>query len=337
MVYLLMVVFLLSLGLTWCLRRYALTKNILDIPNHRSAHLVPTPRGGGMAFILTLIMAIPCLAALNFEILPMGMAIVGAGLLVAVLGFFDDHDHLSARFRLIGHFTASIVALYWLGGMPAISFLGWMIPACTMLNVFAVIYLVWLLNLYNFMDGIDGLASIEAISVCVGGAFLYWLNGDYVLMGLPLALAAAVLGFLWWNFPPARIFMGDAGSGFLGLILGLLSIQAASTTPQLFWCWLIMLGVFIVDATVTLLSHLFQGLKVYEAHRDHAYQHAVRRYGSHFRVGFGVFIINVFWLLPMAIIVNRLTIGGSTGLFIAYLPLVVLSLGFKAGRRDYVQ
>ena len=324
-------IFILSFALTWCLYRYALAKNIMDHPNHRSSHHVPTPRGGGVAFIIAFLIAIPWVGYLGFVVWPVGVALIGAGLFVAALGFFDDHQHIPAYVRIVGHLGASMFAVYYLGGMPSMSFLGWIVPAGFVLNSLAVIYLVWLLNLYNFMDGIDGIACVEALSVCFGGVFLYWLNGDYAMVGLPLALAAAVTGFFWWNFPPARIFMGDAGSGFLGLVLGILSIQAAGLKPQFFWGWLILLGVFIVDATVTLLRRLFQGLKIYEAHHDHAYQHAARRADSHFWVGFSVLMINIFWLLPMAILVGRLSVSGSTGLIIAYLPLIFLAFKFRAG------
>ncbi len=331
MVYLLVTIFILSLVLTGFFRRYALARNILDVPNHRSSHVLPTPRGGGVAFVFVVLVAFPFIGYLGFDILPIGTALLGAGLFVAALGFFDDHGHLPASFRLLGHFAASMFALYWLGGMPSIAFLGWIVSAGWLLNSLAVLYLVWMLNLYNFMDGIDGIAAIETISVCLGGAFIYWLNADYALLGLPLVLAAAVAGFLWWNFPSARIFMGDAGSNFLGLSLGVLTIQAASVRPHFFWVWLILLGVFIVDATVTLLFRLFQGLKVYQAHRDHAYQHAAQRLGSHSLTTIGVLVINVIWLVPIAIMVDRMFVSGLIGLLIAYLPLVVLAIVLKAG------
>ena len=334
MIYLLLAVFALSLGLTWCLRRYALAKNIIDVPNHRSSHIIPTPRGGGVAFIVAVLIAIPLMIYLGVVSLPFSLALMGPGLFVAALGFFDDHGHVPAHFRLLGHFTASIFAVYCMGGMPAIAILGWNVPDGWLLSGVAVVYLVWILNLYNFMDGIDGLAAVEAICVCLGGALLYWLNGDYAVMGIPLIIAAAVAGFLWWNFPPARIFMGDAGSGFLGLVLGILSIQAASIKPQFFWCWLILLGVFIVDATTTLLRHLFHGIKLYEAHCDHAYQHAVRRFDSHYKVTCAILMINVFWLLPMAILMNKGFLNGFVGLVIAYIPLVILAICFKAGLRE---
>lgn len=332
MIYLLIIVFFMSLTLTGSIRRYAVAKNIIDIPNHRSSHNVPTPRGGGVAFIITFLLAIPLVGDRSAVISPVCIALVGAGLSVAALGFIDDRWHIAARWRLLGHFVTSLFALYCLGGVPAILFGNFLLSPGMLLNILALLYLVWLLNLYNFMDGIDGIAGIEAMSVCLGGAFLYGLTGDALLMGLPLALAAAVAGFLWWNLPSARIFMGDAGSGFLGLILGILSIQAAMVHSQLFWCWLILLGVFIVDSTLTLLYRLLRGCKVYEAHRSHAYQKALCYFSGHIGVTFSVLLINMVWLFPLAVLVALGMVPGFSGLMMAYAPLVMLTVKLKAGR-----
>jgi len=141
----------------------------------------------------------------------------------------------------------------------------------------------------------------------------------------------AVAGFLLWNFPPAKIFMGDAGSGFLGITLGLFSIQAAHIAPQFFYSWLILLGVFIVDATWTLIRRFLRGEKVYEAHRSHAYQFASRQYLSHKTVTLAVAAINTCWLLPIALWVGLGNLNGLLGLMIAYLPLWLLAVHFKAG------
>ena len=138
---------------------------------------------------------------------------------------------------------------------------------------FFAFYLVWLLNLYNFMDGIDGLASLQAIFVCVGGALLYWLNGQLTQALLPF-IASFLPCFLdsCSGIFHRKIFMGDAGSGFLGIVLGILSIHAMWMNTNFFWAWLVLLGVFIVDATYTPIRRLLRGDKVYEAHRSHAYQ-----------------------------------------------------------------
>lgn len=334
MLYLLLIVFSLSLIFTWGLRRYAIEKNIIDVPNHRSSHVIPTPRGGGLAFIAVILISLPILAYKGLALLPVCLALGSAGLFISVLGFMDDRQSITARVRLFGHFSASVLALYCLGGAPSIVVLGWIVPAGLLLTLLALLYLVWLLNLYNFMDGIDGLAALEAMSVCISMAFLYWLKTDYYLMGLPLVLAAAVAGFFCWNFPPARIFMGDAGSGFLGLALGILSIQAAWVRPEYLWEWLILLGVFIVDATVTLVNRFIRGCIVYEAHRSHAYQHTARHFGRHLWVTGGVFMVNMCWLFPFAVMVNRFALDGFMALIIAYAPLVIIAIKLKAGLKD---
>lgn len=251
------------------------------------------------------------------------------------MGFLDDHSHIAARWRLLVHFVAASWALIWIGGLPALPLLGVMVAAGWLAEMLAVLYLVWLLNLYNFMDGIDGLAGIEAATACAGAALLCMVGApDVAAWGAPMLLLAGVAGFLCWNFPPAKIFMGDAGSGFLGLMLGLLSIQAGWVNPAFFWAWLILLGVFIVDATLTLLRRLLRRHKPYEAHRSHAYQYASRKYGSHRRITLAVLAINILWLLPMAMAVGLGYVDGVLGLLIAYAPLVWLGFRFKAGAEE---
>lgn len=324
-------VLVVSFFSTYGLRRYALARSIIDIPNARSSHTVPTPRGGGVGIVISLLLAFPALTYAGFLSWSITWNLLGVGVVVALVGFLDDHGHIAARWRLLGHFLASIWALYWLGGLPTIILFGFNLELGWLGHVLAAFYLVWMLNLYNFMDGIDGLASIEAICVCLGASLLYWLGGFDGLIIVPLVLSAAVAGFLFWNFPPARIFMGDAGSGFLGIILGLLSLQAVWVSPKLLWVWLILLGVFIVDATVTLLRRLLRGDKVYEAHRSHAYQFASRQFGKHLPVTLAVVVINLFWLLPIAACVVLLELDGAFGLILAYAPLIALALKFNAG------
>lgn len=328
-----------ALFLTGALRRYALARSLMDIPSARSSHSVPTPRGGGVAIVVSFLLALPLLAGMSFIAWPLAWALLGAGAGIAVLGFLDDHGHIAARWRLLGHFAAAIWALFWLGGLPPVVMFGVSVDLGWFGHALAAVYLVWLLNLYNFMDGIDGIASVEAICVCLGGALLYGLLGfagstQPTAWVAPVLLAAAVAGFLFWNFPPARIFMGDAGSGFLGINLGVLSLQAAWVAPQLLWSWLILLGVFIVDATFTLLRRLLRGDKVYEAHRSHAYQYASRQYGSHLPVTLVVGGINILWLLPIALWVGLGGVDGLLGLLIAYVPLLALTLKYHAGELE---
>lgn len=324
----------ISFLLTFALRRYALANSLIDIPNARSSHSIPTPRGGGVAIVIVFLVGLLCTPLVSGSPWSWVVALGGSGLLVAVVGFLDDHGHIAARWRLVAHFLAAAWALFWLDGSLVLQLPGLTLDIAWLVYVLAAFFLVWLLNLYNFMDGIDGIASVEAITTCVGGALIYWLLGQHEQIPLLLMLAAAVAGFLFWNFPPARIFMGDAGSGFLGLILGVLTVMAAMVEPQLLWSWLILLGVFVLDATWTLIRRLVRGDKVYEAHRSHAYQFASREYGAHLPVTLAVLAINVLWLLPWACVVALGYVDGLLGLVIAYVPLALLAVRFKAGELE---
>ena len=323
-----------SLLITGLLRRYALSTSLIDIPNSRSSHTVPTPRGGGVAIVLSFLAVLPVAWMQGALALEAMLALLGAGGLVAVIGFMDDHGHIAARWRLVGHFAGAAWALFWLGGLPPLSVFGFVLDMGWLGSVLAAVYLVWMLNLYNFMDGIDGLASVEAMCATLGMCAIYLASGYVALIWPALLLGLAVAGFLFWNFPPARIFMGDAGSGFLGITLGILALHAAWSDSQLFWAWLILLGVFIVDATVTLVRRLMAGQKVYEAHRTHAYQYASRKYGKHLPVTLGVILINLLWLLPLAWVVVCQEMNGAVGLLLAYAPLVVLAIKFDAGKPE---
>nr|WP_314490222.1 glycosyltransferase family 4 protein [uncultured Pseudomonas sp.] len=332
--WLLIAVAIASFLLTAVIRRYALARSLMDIPNARSSHTVPTPRGGGVAIVLTFLPALLALWQQGWATGSQVLALGGAGLLVAIVGFVDDHGHIPARWRLLGHFAAALGLLIGLGGAPSLTVAGIPVHSAWLLLPLLAVYLVWLLNLYNFMDGIDGIAGLEALSACAAMCVVYAMGGHSQAMAAPLLLAAAVLGFLVWNFPPAKIFMGDAGSGFLGLTLGGLSLQGAWLDGHYFWAWVIVLGVFIVDATVTLLRRLLAGEKVYEAHRSHAYQHAARRFGRHLPVTLCTAAVTLCWLLPMALCVTWFGLDGALATLIAYVPLVALALKFRAGRAE---
>ncbi len=334
--FLLVFVCLGAFALTGMLRRYALLKSLLDIPNERSSHDVPTPRGGGMAVVAVFLAGLIALGSAGIMPAFLFWGLLGAGGLAALIGWADDRKDIPARFRLAGHFIAAAWALFWLGGLPPLPVFGVEIKMGIAGHVLAAVYLVWLLNLYNFMDGINGIAGIEAITVCAGGAVLHllWPGCEDRAWMIALLLAAATAGFLVWNFPAAEIFMGDSGSGFLGIVLGVLSVYAGWLQAELFWGWVILLGTFIVDTTVTLVRRALQGEKVYEAHRRHAYQHAARKYGSHTPVSIVYGAINLFWLLPMAAMVALGLMDGFAGVIISYLPLIALAVWFKAGLQD---
>ncbi len=315
--------------LSGLLRRNALRWGLIDIPNERSSHDTPVPRGGGVAVALVFLCFLPLLQRQAHTAGPLFLALYGAGTLIALVGFLDDRGHIPARKRLIAHFAAAAWILYHL--FPA---LGAGAAGDWLLAGGFALCLVWLLNLYNFMDGIDAITGSETLSVCLAAAFLSWrLLPDDPSWTVLLLLASCVAGFLVWNLPPARLFMGDAGSAFLGIALGALAVHAFRQAPPLFHAWLVLLGVYIVDASVTLARRILAGEKFYQAHRTHAYQHAAIRYGSHGRISLAIALINLLWLFPLAAAVALEWIHAALGIAIGYLPLVVLAFHFKAGVR----
>ena len=325
----------LSFLLTGLLRRYALAKSLMDVPNNRSSHSTPTPRGGGVSIVITFLAGLLYLWFIHLVSTDFLFALFGAGAIIAIIGFIDDHGHIAARWRLLGHFTSAIWLVFWLGGLPVLTIFGESFNLTWIGDVLLIIGLVWFLNLYNFMDGIDGIASVEALSstLIVILLFLFVFNHEDIV-SLNIIMFAAVAGFLMWNFPPAKIFMGDAGSGFLGLMLGAIALSSLHIAYQMLWVWLILLGVFIVDATYTLLRRLMRGEKIYEAHRSHAYQYASRKYSSHLPVTLGVLFINISWLAPWSYVVAIDVVGGVVGVLCAYLPLLWLAWYFRAGEEE---
>ena len=328
---------LASAVLAGLIRHYAISKNLMDIPNERSSHSIPTPRGGGVSIVVTFLIGLLFLWATSLLKDMTFIALFGAGLGIAITGFIDDHGHIAARWRLLAHFGVSGWLIYWLGGLPPLVLFGTAYDFGWVGHLLSVVAFVWLLNLYNFMDGIDGIAGVEALSSTLLSGSLILLVFDYqATASLHFLMTAAVAGFLVWNFPPAKIFMGDSGSGFVGLMLGALALINTHIAPQMLWVWLILLGVFIVDATYTLIRRLLRGDKVYEAHRSHAYQYASRKYGGHLPVTLAVLVINLFWLAPWSLAVALGEVDGAAGLMCAYVPLFWLAWYFHAGELEQV-
>ncbi|WP_040262155.1 MraY family glycosyltransferase [Pseudomonas massiliensis] len=330
-------VFTLAVSLTWGMRGYALRKQLMDVPNSRSSHTVPTPRGGGVGIVGALVLGLPAAVYLGLLTAADASLLALPGLGVAVLGFADDHGHIAARWRLLGHFIAAAAGLALLDKWPVVPLYQHVCLAGLWVSIPLVFGLVWLLNLYNFMDGIDGIAGVQAVTVCLSLAWLGYLYATPADVALALMLVAAAAGFLCWNLPPAKIFMGDAGSGFLGLVIGLLWLKIASHAPQVFWPGLVLMGVFVVDATWTLVVRLRRGEKLYQAHRSHGYQHAAQRWG-HGRVTATVAVLNLGWLLPMGWVIADGGLPIAVGVPIALSPILWLAwrsgAGLSKGRLD---
>lgn len=325
-----------SFGVTQVIRRNGSRISRLDIPNERSSHATPTMRGGGIAIVLIVLATLIGLCLTNTMASREALSIAAGSLIVALVGFLDDRGRLtSARWRLLGHLIAAIVIVAGLHGIPTLPVFGNSIDIGVIGSILGVLYLMWLLNLFNFMDGIDGITGIESLTTGLCGAYLVWdIAPQSQLWFVPIALAGATLGFLVLNWSPAKIFIGDVGSGFIGIVFGALSIQVAHTSKPLGWSWVILMGVFIVDATVTLIRRALRRERLYLAHRGHTYQHVARRIGRHAPVSLGVGAINLLWLFPIALLVAHETIDGFSGVLVAYVPLVIVAIKFNAGKSN---
>jgi Fuc2NAc and GlcNAc transferase len=321
-----------SCVLTWFVLRLARRLALLDVPNERSSHQLPTPRGGGVAIVFTVVAAWLFAAVYGLVDRQEVVVMASGGLLVAAIGLADDRSDVPAKWRLVVHLIAAAFLVAATGALSSISVAGIDVDPGWLGPILAVLYIVWLLNLYNFMDGIDGIAGVEAVTVALPASLLLWLTGDTGLAAVTAALGAASLGFLVWNWPPAKIFMGDVGSSYLGYTFGALAVLSHETAGLDIYAWSILLGVFIVDATVTLLRRVVTRQRFYEAHRSHAYQHAVDRHGSHATVSIAVGIVNLFWLFPIATLVATGRIDGFYALLIAYIPLVAVTARYHAGK-----
>lgn len=271
MITLLLFASLTSLWLTGKFPQLAVRCGLLDEPNQRSAHQVTKPRGAGIVFICTWIVA-GLIAALRgmigWDIL---WLFVPGILLIATVSLLDDRYTLRARTRFIVQLLSGLCLLASLGGMPDLNFGLIVLSGGILTSLLILIACLWSINLFNFMDGTDGLAGIEALFVLGGGSVLLFLAGAHELAWLALLLCAAIIGFLRWNWPDSRLFMGDVGSAPLGYIMVAFALAGQSYGIPL-TLWFILYGVFIFDASLTLLRRLLAGQRWYESHNLHAYQ-----------------------------------------------------------------
>ena len=267
--------------------RIAHRVGVMDIPNERSSHSLPTPRMGGVPMV-----AAAALAFGGWAFLAAGEANVQRGLpytflfalAMFLLGFYDDLRNLSPLFRFLVQFVSALLLLVFLAPLlPDVPLWKWVLPKWAWV-VPGAFWAVWMLNLYNFMDGIDGLAGGEA---AVASSFFSLVFAWYGQSGWAVAnlvVAAASMGFLVYNWPPAKIFMGDGGSAFLGAFYGMQSVVATLSTPVPFPVLVLPFANFILDTTFTLFRRLIRREKWYQAHRSHFYQRMTDLGMSHRKV-----------------------------------------------------
>lgn len=297
-------------------RRLAIRFELVDKPNSRSSHIQVTPRGGGVILLLIYFASLLIYEFTHTASLALCLYIP---LVFGVVGAVDDMVDLSARLRLFVYFVLScIVVALLLEDFSSMSL--WLLLA---------ILFLWLVNLYNFMDGINGLASFQAIFVLLGA--LYLNNGAiYLPVDVVINLVAAICGFVVWNFPVAKVFLGDVGSIFIGALLAVLAFSniADQGISQIF-TWLILLGVFLIDATYTLCIRIITGQNIFSAHRSHSYQIIARFTESHAIANLWIAMANLFWLLPMAWLASRSP--SWHWVLIAYCPLIFSCWWLGAG------
>ena len=260
----------------WLLRR----RSILDLPNERSSHRVATPRGGGLAVVPVLLVAWLVIGQTGTpDQAHASLVLCGAALGLGVVSWIDDLKGLAVGWRLAAQAIAVAAAVWALpGGGP---YWGGLLPA-GLDAVAAGLLWLWFINLFNFMDGIDGLAGAETVSLGAGVAVLAVIAGmDDVTVLHGLTALAAALGFLRWNWQPARIFLGDVGSVPLGFLLGWLLLDLSA---QGYWVSALILPLYyLADSSITLVKRGLRGAAVWQAHREHFYQRAVqqgRRHGA---------------------------------------------------------
>ncbi len=319
---------------TEIVRRLAVRHGVRDLPNERSSHTVPTPRGGGLAMVLVMLIAWATLGFQGLVPWQWATALTAGGALTALVGGIDDLRSLSARTRLIAHLAAGLgMALAFAASHGAIHITPEVLLPAWVAPLFVVLFVVWFINLFNFMDGIDGIAGGQSASTCAVAAAIC-LAANQPVPALCFALLSAVsLGFLTRNWHPARIFMGDVGSGFMGFALAATSLfaeQCGGLTVALF---ALLSGTFVVDATYTLIRRLAAGEAVSQAHRDHAYQHATQRGASHANVAASYIAVNLLWLAPLSWCGATWPTWTPALILIAFVPLVALCVRLRAGIR----
>ena len=301
-------IFIISIVLTYFVKVYAIKKSILDLPNERSSHEMPTPRGGGFAVILSFYVGLFYFYMNSLIDQRMFFALLSS-LPIVIVGILEDvRGGISRKARLIIQSIAAILAIISLGSVESIDLIfielrgGW-------LNIFVFLTILWFTNLYNFLDGIDGYAASEAVLVGLGAFIL-------LDMEIGLLIAFTSLGFLVFNWQKASIFMGDVGSTTLGFLFGVLCFY--DTGEGNIYTWLSLLAIFWFDATLTLFRRYRNKEMLVKAHKKHAYQRIVQFGYSHQKTVVISIVINV---LAIAILYF---LKGIQSLFFLVLYVIIL-------------
>lgn len=359
------VTFLVSYLLTEAVIRIAPKVGLICRPSDRSSHVTDMPHGGGVGFVVPLLIVATLFFYLGYMPQYFWLVIVGCGGLVFIVGLWDDMADVPILLRLFVQFACVVVGVWLLDIIYPAGEDGLIIEIGVFGFCFSVIALIWWVNLFNFMDGIDGLAGAEAIFIGLSAILMLWLKqwispfeilqGENAIELLLFFLSVATLGFLAHNWAPARVFMGDAGSTFLGFSLGMIALSSIVLGVLPISVWLILGAVFFVDATFTLFWRMLAGERWYEAHKSHAYQHAIslmsnaertfsNRYikslfgsegrTSHESVCLLILAINIFWLLPLSCVAVVFSGLEYLVVLLAWAPIVWIVYRLGAGKDE---
>ncbi len=279
---------LLSFSLTYFIKNYAIQKSLVAEVNERSSHSVPTPHGGGIAIALTWGVGLVYLWLHN-DIGNHLFYALSVGFIISIVSFLDDIYDLNPKVRLIVQAIVAGSGLYALGGLSEIALGVFSISNPLITNTFAFLLIVWYINLYNFLDGINGYAGAEAVFLAVAG-FLLFGGEHFIVLGM------SVLGFLFWNWNRAKIFMGDVGSTLLGYNIAIFTLYYANVEAKSLWIWIILFAPYWFDATVTLIRRKLNGEKLSQAHKKHAYQRLTQAGWSHYKVTNLLILLNIIIL-----------------------------------------
>lgn len=326
--------FVISFAIAELIRRYGASLRLVQAPNHRSSHVKPTVSGGGLGIavagtMLGLVLGLDASAAFHVAI---AVSAIGA-----TIGFLDDRFDLSAVLRIIAHFALVGALVLTSGVVPIADLQLWSIMTLFGFGVLLIVG-VWWINLFNFMDGIDGLAATEAVfilgaaSTFLAGAALQ--GGDWATAQTIAAVIAACLGFLLLNWPPARIFMGDAGSNYLAFFTLAVALISIASGTMGYAVWAILPATFVVDATMTLVRRALNGERWLSAHRLHAYQKLSRRWNSHLSSTLLYGAINLIWLYPLAYWAHQQPTLEWLIVALAYIPITLFCWVIGAGRPE---
>jgi Fuc2NAc and GlcNAc transferase len=317
-----------TIGASWVLRN-AGKLGLIDAPNDRSSHSIPTARGLGLPLALATALTAAIFYSLGDLSAIRATTCLVAAFAVGGIGFVDDSRGVPISTRFSIHAISSLIVVFLLLPLPysdghiefAIDFLA------------VTVTLVWALNSFNFMDGIDGLALQQALFLSLGALVLLRTSeSEWPPLLLGISVGAMIL--LRWNWAPARAFLGDVGSGFLGFTFGAIAVDTIVSGDIAVESWLILWGIFLVDSTVTLTTRVLTGQNWYHPHCLHTYQRLARRWGSHARVTIMASCINMLWLLPWAILSQAQILPTGICVAVALSPLVLIALILRAGVSD---